>query len=137
MATGVTVSDLDQNQVLGPLPMADRKRLAASFEAYQSDHEVFVEAGGTISHVYFPSLGLISVVAALKDGRRAEVATVGREGMAGLPLFLGSATSLYEVVSQVAGHGLRMTAAAVTGAVSPGPGRPTRVMADRGLVVVM
>ena len=114
MATGVLVSDLDHNRVLAPLPVADRARLAAAFEPYQSDHQVLVSAGGTISHTYFPTMGLISVVAALKNGRRAEVATVGREGMAGLPLFLGSHTSLYEVVSQVAGHGLRMPAAAFT-----------------------
>ena len=30
--------------------------------------------------------------------------------MAGLPLFFGSKTSLYEIVSQVSGHGLRMRA---------------------------
>jgi CRP-like cAMP-binding protein len=114
MATGVTITDLDQNRVLAPLPLADRTRLASALEPYQSEHQVLVEAGGTINHAYFPSLGLISVVAALKNGRRAEVATVSREGMTGLPLFLGSDTSLYEVVSQVAGNGLRMTAAAFT-----------------------
>jgi CRP-like cAMP-binding protein len=128
MATGVTVSDLDQNRVLAPLPMADRARLAAAFEPYESDHQILVEAGGAISHAYFPSHGLISVVAALKNGRRAEVATVGREGMAGLPLFLGSPTSLYEVVSQVAGHGLRMPAAAFTDAVTSSPSLRARLM---------
>lgn len=128
MATGVTVADLDQNHVLAPLPAADRVRLAAAFEPYQSDHEVFVDAGGTISHAYFPFAGLISVVAALNNGRRAEVATVGREGMAGLPLFLGSHTSLYEVVSQVAGHGLRMPAAVFTDEVGRSPALRTRLL---------
>ncbi len=118
MATGVTVSDLDQNRVLAPLPIADRTRLASALEPYTSDHQVLVEAGGTITHAYFPLVGMISVVAALKSGRRAEVATVGREGMAGLPLFLGSKTSLYEIVSQVAGNGLRMPAAAFTDEVT-------------------
>jgi CRP-like cAMP-binding protein len=128
MATSVTVSDLDQNRVLAPLPMADRMRLAAAFEPYQSDHQILVEAGGVISHVYFPSLGLISVVAALNSGRRAEVATVGREGMAGLPLFLGSRTSLYEVISQVAGHGLRMAAAVFSDELSRSPALRTRLL---------
>jgi CRP-like cAMP-binding protein len=98
------------------------------FEPYRSDHEVLVDAGGTISHAYFPSTGLISVVAALKNGRRAEVATVGREGMAGLPLFLGSKTSLYEVVSQVAGHGLRMPAAAFNDELARSPALRTRML---------
>jgi CRP-like cAMP-binding protein len=125
---GVTITDLDQNQVLAPLPAADRARLAAAFEPYTSDHEVFVDAGGTISHTYFPSRGLISIVAALKNGRRAEVATVGREGMAGLPIFLGSHTSLYEIVSQVAGHGLRMPAAAFTDEVARSSALRTRLL---------
>jgi CRP-like cAMP-binding protein len=114
--------------VLAPLPAADRTRLAAAFEPYESDHQVLVDAGGTISHAYFPSLGLISVVAALKNGRRAEVATVGREGMAGLPLFLGSKTSLYEVVSQVAGRGLRMPAAAFTEELTRSQALRTRML---------
>lgn len=128
MATGVTVSDLDHNRVLAPLPMADKTRLAAALEPYQSDHQILVEAGGVISHAYFPFLGLISVVAALKNGRRAEVATVGREGMAGLPLFLGSPTSLYEVVSQVAGHGLRMPAASFGDELTRSPTLRTRML---------
>jgi CRP-like cAMP-binding protein len=128
MATGVTISALDQNRILAPLPAADRTRLAAAFEPYRSDHEILVDAGGTITHAYFPSLGLISVVAALKSGRRAEVATVGREGMAGLPLFLGSHTSLYEIVSQVAGHGLRMPAAVLADEIARSPALRTRML---------
>jgi len=128
MATGVTLGDLDHNRVLAPLPLADRTRLAAAFEAYRSDHEVLVDAGGAISHTYFPSLGLISVVAAMKDGHRAEVATVGREGMAGLPLFLGSTMSLYEIVSQVAGHGLRMPAATFTAELARSAALRTRLL---------
>jgi CRP-like cAMP-binding protein len=128
MATGVTLAELDHNHVLAPLPAADRVRLAAAFESYESDHQILVNAGGTITHAYFPSRGLISVVAALRNGRRAEVATVGREGMAGLPLFLGSDTSLYEVVSQVAGHGLRMPAATFNDEVARSPALRTRLL---------
>jgi CRP-like cAMP-binding protein len=128
MATGVILSDLDENRVLAPLPLADRTRIAAAAERYESDHEVLVRSGGVITHVYFPSFGLISVVAALKDGARAEVATVGREGMAGLPVFLGSATSMYEVVSQIAGHGVRMPAAAFSAEVNRSPALRTRML---------
>ena len=137
MATGVTLSDLDQNRVLAPLPAAERTRMAAALEPYRSDHEIFVDAGGAISHVYFPAEGLISVVAALKNGRRAEVATVGREGMAGLPLFLGSTTSLYEIVSQVAGHGFRMSAGAFAEQVAHNPTLRTRLMSYTELRMAM
>jgi len=128
MATGVRVAELDHNRVLAPLPEADRVHLAASLEAYRSDHELLVAAGGVITHVYFPSSGLISIVAALKDGQRAEVATVGREGLAGLSVFLGSTTSLYEIVSQVSGAGLRMTAAAFIDQIDRSPALRTRLL---------
>ena len=112
MASGVPLVALDGNRILALLPPADRARMAERMQLYHSDHEILVPAGGEILHANFPTSGLISVVAALKDGKRAEVATAGREGMAGLPLFLGSRTSLYEVVSQVAGDGLRIDAEA-------------------------
>src|SRR5689334_12074690 len=110
MAAGVPPSALAGNLVLGPLPEADRTRLAHRVTPYKTDHEVLVAAGGTIPRAWFPTSGLISVVAALKDGKRAEVATVGREGMAGLPLFLGSRSSLYEIVAQVSGEGFSLPA---------------------------
>jgi CRP-like cAMP-binding protein len=110
MAMGVPITALAGNRVFETLPATDRARIAARLEPYRSDHQILVPAAGTIAYAYFPTSGLISVVAALKDGKRAEIATVGREGVAGLPLFLGSRTSLYEIVSQVSGEGLRLGA---------------------------
>src|SRR5205814_10537818 len=80
MGIGVPASDLGRNLILAPLPEAERVRIAERAEPYESDHQVLVQPGGTIEHAYFPSLGLISVVAALRNGRRAEIATVGWEG---------------------------------------------------------
>lgn len=128
MASGVPASQLDGNRILGPLPKAERSRIAAQLEPYDLTHETLVEPGGRIEYAYFPSVGLISVVAALKSGQRAEVATVGREGFAGLPLFLGSTTSLYEITSQVAGRGIRMRAAAFRDESERNPAFRTRLL---------
>lgn len=128
MAVGATPAALAGNRVLGPLPEADRARLAEAITPYKTDHEVLVPAGGTIEYAYFPVSGLISVVAALKDGKRAEVATVSREGMAGLPLFLGSRTSLYEIVAQVSGEGFRIPADALLREIERSPGLRTRLL---------
>jgi len=128
MAIGVPAIALDGNRVFAGLPTADRTRIAARIEPYRSDHEILVPAGGTITHAYFPTGGLISVVAALKDGKRAEVATAGREGMTGLPLFLGSRTSLYEVVSQVSGGGFRLDADAFLDEVARSPSLRERLL---------
>jgi CRP-like cAMP-binding protein len=110
MATGVPLSALEDNRILRVLPLTERIKLAERLEPYTSRHETLMTPGGRVDYGYFPSHGLISIVAALKNGDRAEIATVAREGMAGLPLVLGSGTSVHEVISQVAGSGLRMRA---------------------------
>lgn len=128
MATAVPVPALDGNRILRGLPERDRRDLAAKLEPYVLEHEILVKAGGTIAMAYFPIGGLISVVAALRDGRRAEVATVGCEGMAGLPLVLGSGTSLYEIVSQIAGHGLRIRASGLVDELARRPALKARLL---------
>lgn len=128
MATAVPISALDGNRILRGLPDQDRRDLAARLEPYTLEHEILVKPGGTIAMAYFPLGGLISVVAALRDGQRAEVATVGCEGMAGLPLVLGSGTSLYEIVSQVAGHGLRIRAGWLVDEIARRPAFKARLL---------
>jgi CRP-like cAMP-binding protein len=64
--------------------------------------------------VYFPTNCVISLVTYLKDGTSVEMATIGLEGMVGLPVFLGSDTMPSRAFGQVAGDSLRITAAAFT-----------------------
>jgi len=46
----------------------------------------------------------------MEDGHSVEGATVGIEGLAGLPVFLGDGSAQDEVICQVPGPGARMTA---------------------------
>ncbi len=64
-----------------------------------------------IQHVYFPVNGVVSMLADVEDGQMVEVATVGNEGMIGLPLFLGADATPGTSFSQVPGDAYRMTAA--------------------------
>jgi CRP-like cAMP-binding protein len=65
-----------------------------------------------IEHVYFPVSGVLSLVSQMEDGRGVEVATIGNEGMVGLPVFLqASVTSAHMAFAQVPGQSLRMEAA--------------------------
>jgi len=52
--------------------------------------QVLWEPGQPIRRVYFPLSGVVSLVTALSDGDMVEMATVGREGIVGLQVFLGS-----------------------------------------------
>jgi CRP-like cAMP-binding protein len=76
------------------------------------EREVVYSAESAIGRVYFPTRGLIAVLAELQNGRALEVATIGPEGMTGIALFLeiGSASSRQRVLSATAGEGFALTA---------------------------
>jgi CRP-like cAMP-binding protein len=100
------------NRLLARLPHKDRERfLKGCVPVELAFRGKLSEPGGTIDHIHFPTTGFVSLLTALPDGRRLEVALVGDEGMVGIPLLLGLATS--QVHSQVQGVGsaLRMSAA--------------------------
>ena len=59
-----------------------------------------------ITDVYFPDCRIASEVATMGGKRRqAEVAIIGREGMIGLPVVLGTDRSPCDIFMQVEGHG--------------------------------
>jgi hypothetical protein len=61
-------------------------------------------------YVYFPRGAVISILVPMADGQSVEGATVGWEGLAGLPVFLGDDSAPEEVICQVSGPGARMPA---------------------------
>lgn len=69
-------------------------------------------------HVYFPINGVVSMLARVDEKALVEVATVGNEGMVGVPLFLGAKLSPGTMISQVPGEALRMDAEALQRAVA-------------------
>jgi CRP-like cAMP-binding protein len=71
--------------------------------------ESLLEAGDPTEYVYFPISGIISILLVLENGMMIEFATVGREGMTGVPLFLGLEEANMALVSQVPGEALRMS----------------------------
>ena len=72
--------------------------------------DVLASPGQSIEFAYFPLSGMVSVVALLSEGLGAEVATVGNEGMIGLPIFLGADSSPFQLITQLSGEALRMPA---------------------------
>lgn len=64
-----------------------------------------------IDYVYFPLNGVMSMLAKVEGGLMVEVATVGNEGMIGLPLFLGASATPGVAFAQIPGEACRMTAA--------------------------
>lgn len=101
------------NWLLARLPKEDRLRIDARLEpAALGSREVLYATDSVIRRVYFPSRGLISIVAEFENGRVLEVATVGPEGMLGISLYLDDNSSRQLAVVQIAGDCLVMSAAA-------------------------
>src|SRR3954452_25629936 len=101
------------NRLLDLLPVGDHDRLRPDLEIVPVGvKDVICEANEPIPHVYFPTGGVISLVTPMADGVEVELATVGREGMVGLPVFLGDDTMPVRAYGQVAGEALRMEAGA-------------------------
>jgi CRP-like cAMP-binding protein len=63
-----------------------------------------------VKEVIFPLDGVASMVSLGNTGKSVEVATIGCEGMVGLPVFLGGTKAASEVFVQVPGKGLRVSA---------------------------
>jgi len=72
--------------------------------------QVLHEPGEPIQAVHFPLVGVVSVVADLGDDQIVETATIGREGMVGLSVFLNSGVPTERSLVQVPGEALTMTA---------------------------
>ena len=73
-----------------------------------------------IEHVYFVRSGVVSMVSRMQDDTIVELATIGCEGMVGLPAYLGATTFSLETFVQVAGEGLQMPAPALQEEVAHG-----------------
>lgn len=73
--------------------------------------QVAYEANQPIPAVYFPISGVVSLVTVSDEGVSIEVATVGNEGMVGIPLLLGAESTPGRAFVQIPGEALRMEAA--------------------------
>ena len=70
--------------------------------------QVIYESGGTVSHVYFPTTAIVSLLYVMENGASAEIAVVGHEGLVGISLFMGSESTPSRAVVQSGGKGFRL-----------------------------
>ena len=85
-----TVFDPKQNHLLAALPAAELERWLAQLEPIPMPlGQVLYEPGTTLSHVYFPSTSIVSLLYVMENGQSAEIAVVGNEGIVGISLFMG------------------------------------------------
>lgn len=69
---------------------------------------ILCRPGIKMSHVYFPSTAIVSIVHELENGSSPEVATVGREGLLGFSIFMGGGATSSTAIVKSAGAGYRI-----------------------------
>jgi len=90
------------NRLLAALPRAVYDRLLPYVRMNTvTTGEVLQAHRVRIKDVYFPNGGVFSITNEMQDGELVEVATVGREGMLGIGLFLGDRNGIGRTFQQV------------------------------------
>jgi CRP-like cAMP-binding protein len=99
------------NRLLAALPQEEYERLLPKLEPVTlSLRQILYEPGEPIKYVYFPNNAVGSLLNLMQDGQTIEAATVGKEGMIGVPLLLGTNQIALQALIQIPGNGLRMKA---------------------------
>jgi CRP-like cAMP-binding protein len=83
--------------------------------------QILMDADSSLDHVFFPDSGVISVLAVYADGNIIEMATIGREGCAGVQAALGAKSSSAQLLVQIPGSAAKMSRAAFTRAMQSMP----------------
>jgi len=110
--TGPSHPDPRRNLLLAGLPDQEFQRLLPELEVVDlAIHDQVLTRGQPIEHLHFPLDCVLSLMAPAGDDALVEVATIGYEGMSGLPVFLGTAAGPNDAFCQVAGRALRLSAA--------------------------
>jgi CRP-like cAMP-binding protein len=112
-----TVAPSSANRVLDVFLSENRGLQSAlqlvSFRAGQ----VVYRQDRPISYAYFPLTGALALTISTREGSGCGAIAVGNEGMIGLPLYFGQATSSYTVVQQTEGKSYRLGAPTFLGVI--------------------
>lgn len=82
--------------------------------------DVLTEPGELIDYVYFPHVGICSVLTATSEGR-IEVGLIGREGVVGVPVLLGVDRAPHQYLIQNEGEALRISSSALRQVMGKSP----------------
>jgi CRP-like cAMP-binding protein len=104
-------TDPRHNQLLAALPEDQLQRWLPQLEHVQMPlGQVLYEPGSILSHVYFPTTAIISLLYVMQNGESAEIAVIGNEGVIGVSLFMGGDSTSSRALVQSADDGFRLTA---------------------------
>jgi CRP-like cAMP-binding protein len=101
--------NLRLNGLLASLSDEDLLRLGPLLEPVKMPlGMVLYESGVLLTHGWFPTTAIASLLYMTENGASAQIAVVGHEGMVGIPLFMGGGSTPGRAVVQSAGAGYRL-----------------------------
>jgi CRP-like cAMP-binding protein len=97
------------NRILAALPETELRHWQHELEPVElSLGQVLFEPGKTPAHLYFPATAIVSLMYLVDGDVPAEIAIVGREGVAGVVLLMGDEVAPSRAVVQSAGLAYRL-----------------------------
>jgi len=125
------------NLLLRGLADDEFERIGAELEPVRLKRSTELEsANEEIRYVYFPTSGVASIMALDESGESVDTAMIGREGMTGLPVFLGTGQSPARTIVQVPLTGVRMRSEVLLGELARG-GTLMRLLQRHAQVVLV
>lgn len=114
MSSSTSPLRIQDNHLLAALTAQERGRWFADLERVEMPLGwMLSEANETMTHIYFPTTAIVSLLYVMDTGSAAEIAVVGNEGAVGISLFMGGGSATSRAVVQSAGHGYRLPAHAL------------------------
>jgi CRP-like cAMP-binding protein len=111
-----------RNRLLLALPSSNLKQLMPELEQIRCRRDqVLMDADSSLDHIFFPDIGVVSVVAVYANGSVIEMATIGREGCTAVQAVLGAKNSSVRLLVQIPGSAAKMSRAAFTRAMGSMP----------------
>ena len=106
------LSNWPRNRLLLGLPARNLKHLLPDLEQIACQRAlVLTDSDSPLDHVFFPDSGVVSVLAVYSDGKIIEMATIGREGFAGVQAVFGARRSSAQLLVQIPGTAAKMSRA--------------------------
>jgi CRP-like cAMP-binding protein len=98
-----------ENRLIAALPCDVYERLEPRLELVPlALGEVIYEPNDALSHVYFPTTAIVSLLYTMENGTSAEIGVVGCDGVVGIAVFMGGDTTPNRAVVQSAGNAFRL-----------------------------
>jgi CRP-like cAMP-binding protein len=101
--------DALMNHLLAALPDEEFASLKPDLEPVSlALGEVIYESGEQLEYIYFPTTAIISLLYIMQNGATAEIGMAGNDGLVGIALYMGGATTPSRAVVQSAGNAFRL-----------------------------